>query len=64
MSPDAVMLNPQEQKFSQYPAIMDTFFERNEVIIKMLPDGFIRTAEPSCMDFQVTSATQYKEYLD
>ena len=64
MSPDAVMLNPQEQKFSQYPAIMDTFFERNEVIIKILPDGFIRTAEPSCMDFQVTSATQYKEYLD
>ena len=64
MPVDTVALSPQEQTFSPYPVNMDSFFERNTVIIKVLPDGYIPSLELSCCNFQVTSAAQYKEYLD
>lgn len=64
MPVDTVALSPQEQSFSPYPVNMDSFFERNTVVIKVLPDGYIPSLELSCCNFQVTSAAQYKEFLD
>lgn len=64
MAPNAITMNPQEKKYSEFPIGMDSFFERNTVIIKTLPDGYIPDIELAFPNFRVTSAAQYKEYLD
>ncbi len=60
----AVTLEKQEHAFSPYPEAMDNFFTKNTVTIKILPDGYIRSIETGFSDFQITSASQYINYIN
>lgn len=60
MSAEMIMLEAPEQGFSEYPVKMDEYFQNNEVIIKILPSGYMKDIELFQSDFKVTSAAQYK----
>lgn len=53
-----------EKPFSEYPEAMDRFFSEKKVIIKVLPQDFLKNVETRISDINVTSAKQYFDYLD
>ena len=64
MSISGIKIEEQQNKFSKYPQEMDEYFQKRQVIIKVLPDDFLPEIEKRVKNFIVTSATQYIDYIE
>ena len=59
----AVVDAPAKEPFTEFPQSMDNYFEKNEVMVKVLPDGVLPDIEKNAVSFRILSASQYHSYL-
>lgn len=61
--PNAIAESKPQNAFSEYPEKMDEYFTRNVTTIRVIPDGIEPQIEKVAFDFQITSASQYINFL-
>lgn len=61
--PDTILEKEPHSKFSEYPKKMDDYFQKNTITIRIVPDSLDPSIEKVVTNFQITSATQYANYL-
>lgn len=59
------MVAEQERKvFTDFPQIVDEFFQKTIVNIDVIPTELIQSLDMRCVDFNITSAQQYIDFLN
>lgn len=61
--PNAIIEKKPQNVFSEYPEAMDKYFTKNITTIRIIPEGLDQSVEKIAFDFQITSASQYINYL-
>lgn len=54
----------EEVRFTEYPEILDDYFKTTIITVRVVPTDLIQGIDKRCMDFEITSAREYFDYLN